>query len=118
LRFTPIRCWPRLRASTFSQDIPDAARWADQHHCLSDTALTEPWPPIGCPGIGRQAIAVFVGARDGGQYALDRGARRAFLAQQTEVMDAVQRMRQRAQSCHLQSNPLRRLKRTTLKSFR
>ena len=55
---SPIALYPDpllaqvLAASTFSPDIPAAARWADQHHYLVDTALTSaiaadrlPWDP-------------------------------------------------------------------------
>src|SRR5215471_10413911 len=41
-----------LAAATFPDQIPDAARWADQHHYLSGSQLTEaiendqlPWDP-------------------------------------------------------------------------
>src|SRR6478752_588512 len=43
---SPIALYPDpllaqvLAAATFSNDIPDAARWADEHHYLTDTALT------------------------------------------------------------------------------
>ena len=43
---SPIALYPDpllaqvLAASTFSLDIPEAARWADQHHYLSGQALT------------------------------------------------------------------------------
>src|SRR5262245_57142499 len=41
-----------LAAATFPDDIPDAARWADEHHYLSGSQLTQaiegdklPWDP-------------------------------------------------------------------------
>src|ERR1700689_581242 len=41
-----------LAAATFSDQIPDAARWADQHHYLTGSAMTAamaadqvPWDP-------------------------------------------------------------------------
>ena len=41
-----------LAAATFPQDVPDAARWADEHHYLTGKALTDaiaadrlPWDP-------------------------------------------------------------------------
>src|ERR1019366_3283725 len=43
---SPIALYPDpllaqvLAASTFSQDIPEAARWADEHHHLTSTDLT------------------------------------------------------------------------------
>jgi hypothetical protein len=55
---SPIALYPDpllaqvLAAATFSQDIPDAARWADDHHYLTGKAVTDaiaadriPWDP-------------------------------------------------------------------------
>src|SRR5471030_2858109 len=55
---SPIALYPDpllaqvLAASTFSLDIPEAARWADQHHYLTGQTLTAsmaadhlPWDP-------------------------------------------------------------------------
>jgi Protein of unknown function (DUF3300) len=111
---SPIALYPDpllaqvLAAATFSPDIPDAARWADQHHYLNDTALTAsmtadrlPWDPA------VQALLPFPSVLEmmtsNMPWTEELGA--AFLAQQTEVMDSVQRMRQRAQSYgYLRSN--------------
>src|SRR5579885_264527 len=55
---SPIALYPDpllaqvLAAATFFSDIPDAARWADDHHYLTGNALTDaiaadrlPWDP-------------------------------------------------------------------------
>ena len=111
---SPIALYPDpllaqvLAAATFSPDIPDAARWADQHHYLTGPALTGsmaadrlPWDP------SVQALLPFPSVlgmmASNMPWTEEIGA--AFLGQQAEVMDAVQRMRQRAQSYgYLQSN--------------
>jgi hypothetical protein len=112
---SPIALYPDpllgqvLTASTFSPQIPDAARWADQHHYLPPAALSSaiasdqlPWEP------GVQALLPFPSIL--GMMASDmpwtEELGSAFLANPQAVMDAVQRMRQRASSCgYLQSNP-------------
>jgi len=98
-----------LAAATFSDQIPDAARWADQHHYLSGDALAAaiqgdqlPWDP------SVQAMLPFPSVLD--MMASDINWTRqlgdAFLGQQQEVMDAVQRMRQRARDFgYLRTNP-------------
>src|SRR5476649_1041168 len=111
---SPIALYPDpllaqlLAAATYSSDIPEAARWADQHHYLIDAALTAaiaadrlPWDP------SVQALLPFPSVlglmASNMPWTEELGA--AFLGQQPEVMDAVQRMRQRAQSYgYLQSN--------------
>ncbi|HTS62629.1 MAG TPA: DUF3300 domain-containing protein [Candidatus Acidoferrales bacterium] len=89
-----------LAAATFPNDIPDAARWADQHHYLTGDALAAaisgdrlPWDP------SVQALLPFPNvlemmARD---MSWTQRIGDAFLAQQQDVMDAVQRMRRLAQ---------------------
>lgn len=96
-------------ASTFWNDIPDAARWADQHHYLSGPALTAamaadqvPWDP------SVQALVPFPSILDmmasSMQWTEEVGS--AFLAQPNDVMDAVQRQRQLAvQYGYLRSGP-------------
>lgn len=96
-------------ASTFWNDIPDAARWADQHHYLSGPALTSamaadqvPWDP------SVQALVPFPSILDmmasSMQWTEEVGS--AFLAQPNDVMDAVQRQRQLAvQYGYLRSGP-------------
>jgi hypothetical protein len=88
-----------LAAATYSDQIPDAARWADQHHYLSGQALANavqadqlPWDP------SVQALLPFPSVLD--MMASDIGWTQqigdAFLAQQQDVMDAVQRERAKA----------------------
>src|ERR1700680_1461882 len=88
-----------LAAATFPDQIPDAARWADQHHYLTGDALAAaisgdrlPWDP------SVQALLPFPSVLD--MMASDMGwtseLGNAFLAQQPDVMDAVQRARHRA----------------------
>lgn len=88
-----------LAAATYSEQIPDAARWADEHHYLAGEALAEaiendelPWDP------SVQALLPFPSVL--GMMASDMNWTRemgdAFLAQEQDVMYTVQRMRQRA----------------------
>ncbi len=98
-----------LAAATFPDQIPDAAGWADQHHYLSGDALAEaisadqlPWDP------SVQALLPFPSVLD--MMARDMGwtssLGNAFLAQQQDVMAAVQRMRFRAREFgYLRSGP-------------
>ena len=98
-----------LAAATFPDQIPDAARWTDQHHYLTGDELARaisddrlPWDP------SVQALLPFPPVLD--MMASDMGWTRdlgnAFLAEQPEVMDAVQRMRHRAWDYgYLRSNP-------------
>src|ERR1700680_5217230 len=83
-------------AATYPDQIPDAARWADEHHYLSGQALADaiqgdqlPWDP------SLQALLPFPSVLDmmasDMQWTSDLG--NAFLAQQQDVMDAVQRAR-------------------------
>lgn len=98
-----------LAAATFPDQIPDAARWADEHHYLRGDELAGaiagdqlPWDP------SVQALLPFPPVLDmmasDMRWTQDLG--NAFLAQQPEVMDAVQRMRHRAWDYgYLRSNP-------------
>jgi len=98
-----------LAAATFPDQIPDAARWADQHHYLTGQALADaiqadqlPWDP------SVQALLPFPSVLDmmasDMNWTTDLG--NAFLAQQQDVMDAVQRERHAAyQYGYLRSNP-------------
>jgi hypothetical protein len=111
---SPIALYPDpllaqvLAAATFSPDIPDAARWADEHHYLTGPALTAsmaadhlPWDPAVQSLLPFPSVLGMMASNM--PWTEELGA--AFLAQQTEVMDAVQRMRQRAQSYgYLRSN--------------
>jgi hypothetical protein len=96
-------------AATFPDQIPEAARWADQHHYLTGDALAGaisddhlPWDP------SVQAMLPFPSVLD--TMASDMGwtseLGNAFLAQQQELMDAVQRERRRAYDYgYLRTNP-------------
>jgi Protein of unknown function (DUF3300) len=88
-----------LAAATFPDQIPDATKWADQHHYLTGDELAQaisndqlPWDP------SVQALLPFPTVLE--QMANDMNwttdIGNAFLAQQQDVMDAVQRMRQKA----------------------
>ncbi len=88
-----------LAASTYPDQIPDAARWADQHHYLTGQALASaiqedrlPWDP------SVQALLPFPSVLD--MMASDMNwtsaLGNAFLAQREDVMEAVQRERRKA----------------------
>jgi hypothetical protein len=97
-----------LAAATFPEQIPDAAKWADQHHYLRGAELANainedrlPWDPA------VQAVLPFPSVLDmmasDMNWTSDLG--NAFLAERQDVMDAVQRMRQRARDFgYLRSN--------------
>jgi hypothetical protein len=97
-----------LAGATYADQIPDAARWADQHHYLTGPALANaiqedqlPWDP------SVQALLPFPSVLD--MMASDLNWTRqlgdAFLAQQQDVMDAVQRERRKARDFgYLRSN--------------
>src|SRR5450631_3172632 len=97
-----------LAGATFPDQIPDAASWADEHHYLAGQDLANaitadrlPWDP------SVQALLPFpsvlgVMASDM-NWTTDLG--NAFLAEQQDVMDAVQRERRRARDFgYLRSN--------------
>ena len=97
-----------LAAATYSDQIPDAARWADQHHYLTGQALADaiqadhlPWDP------SVQALLPFPSVLEmmanDMSWTTDLG--NAFLSQQQDVMDAVQRERRKAKDYrYLRSN--------------
>src|ERR1700732_1468235 len=97
-----------LAAATYSDQIPDAGSWADQHHYLTGEALADaiqadhlPWDP------SVQALLPFPSVLDmmasDMNWTTDLG--NAFLAQQQDVMDAVQRERRKARDFgYLRSN--------------
>lgn len=97
-----------LAAATFPDQIPDAARWADEHHYLTGQALADAiredqlsWDP------SVQALLPFPSVL--GMMASDMNwttdLGNAFLAQQQDVMDAVQRERRKAREYgYLRSN--------------
>lgn len=98
-----------LAAATFSDQIPDAAQWADQHHYLTGDPLARaisddrlPWDP------SVQALLPFpsVLAMMSADMAWTSELGNAFLGQQPEVMDAVQRERRKAYDYgYLRTNP-------------
>ena len=97
-----------LTAATFSPEIPDAARWADQHHYVPAGALPAaiaedrlPWQP------SVQALLPFPSVLDmmASDMPWTQEIGNAFLGDPQAVMDAVQRMRQVAMSYgYLRSN--------------
>jgi hypothetical protein len=97
-----------LAAATYPDQIPDAARWADEHHYLIGQALADaiqadqlPWDP------SVQALLPFPSVLDMMASDMDwtTDVGNAFLAQQQDVMDAVQRERRKARDYgYLQSN--------------
>jgi len=85
-----------LAAASYSDQIPPAAQWADQHHYLTGQQLADaiqadqlPWDP------SVQALLPFPSVLD--MMASDMGwtsqLGNAFLAQQPDVMNAIQRQR-------------------------
>src|SRR5260370_12558834 len=85
-----------LAASTYPNQIPDAAQWAAQHSYLTGDTLARsiaedslPWDP------SVQALLPFPSVLDTMARDLNWTTQlgNAFLAQQADVMDAVQRMR-------------------------
>jgi hypothetical protein len=97
-----------LAASTFPDQIPEAAKWADQHHYLTVDALANAiaedhlsWDPSVQALLPFPAVWEMMAADMG--WTTDLG--NAFLAQRQDVMDAVQRMRQKAKDFgYLRSN--------------
>jgi len=97
-----------LAAATYPDQIPEAARWADEHHYLSgpDLANAINYDRLYFdPSV--QSLLPFPSVLDmmaaDMNWTSDLG--NAFLSQRQEVMDAVQRMRQRARDYgYLQSN--------------
>jgi Protein of unknown function (DUF3300) len=97
-----------LAAATYPNDIPAAAQWAGQHHYLTGQALADaiqgdqlPWDP------SVQSLLPFPSVLDmmnsDMRWTSDLG--NAFLAQEQDVMDAVQRQRALAQRYgYLRSN--------------
>ncbi|WP_334270312.1 DUF3300 domain-containing protein [Edaphobacter sp. HDX4] len=90
-----------LTASTYWSEIPQAAAWADQHSYLKGDALAQAiqadhlqWDPSILALLPFPSVLDMM-ARD---PAWTEQLGNAVLTQETEVMDAVQRMRQQAMS--------------------
>jgi len=88
-----------LAGATFPDQIPDAARWADEHHYLTGQALADaiqadqlPWDPSVQALLPFPSVLEMMNSDMG--WTADLG--NAFLAQQQDVMDAVQRERRKA----------------------
>src|SRR5580693_201960 len=100
----PIALYPdallsqTLVASTYPLEIVQLKQWLDQHKdlkgkALADAALKQDWDPsiqalAGLPDLVKRLA-------DNIKWTTDLG--NAFLAQQSDVMDAVQRMRKKAE---------------------
>jgi hypothetical protein len=87
-------------AATYPDQIPDAAKWADQHHYLTGQALADaiqadqlPWDP------SVQALLPFPSVLNmmASDMPWTTAIGNAFLAQQQDVMNAVQEERAKAQ---------------------
>jgi hypothetical protein len=97
-----------LAAATFPDQIPEAARWADQHHYLTGDALAQAialdhltWDPSAQARLPFPSVLEMM-ARD---MSWTRELGNAFLTDSQGVMDAVQRLRQKAREYgYLQSN--------------
>jgi len=97
-----------LTASTFPDQIPDAARWADEHHYLKGEELARAieddhlsWDP------SVQALLPFPSVLEmmASDISWTTELGDAVLAERSEVMDAVQRMRRKAKEYgYLRSN--------------
>jgi hypothetical protein len=97
-----------LTASTFGNQIPDAARWSDEHHYLNGQQLSDainqdqlPWDPSVLALLPFPSVLDMMASDQ--NWTNDLG--NAVLAQRPDVMDAVQRERHRAyQYGYLRSN--------------
>ena len=97
-----------LAAATYPDQIPPAAMWADQHHYLTGAALAGaiqadqlPWDP------SVQALLPFPSVLEMMTSDMNwtQQIGNAFLAQQPDVMDAVQRQRQQGPAISATSEP-------------
>lgn len=102
-----------LTGSTFYQEIPDAAGWANQHSYLKGPALAGaiqqdqlPWDPAVLALLPFPQVLNYMATNMGWTQELGN----AVLAQRGDVMDAVQRERQRAyQYGYLRDNQYERV---------
>jgi hypothetical protein len=90
-----------LTASTFWNDIPEAAAWANQHSFLTGDPLAKaiqednlPWDPSVLALLPFPTVLNMMSSDPGWTQNLGN----AVLSQRDQVMDAVQRMRARAES--------------------
>lgn len=98
-----------LTASTYWNEIPDAAAWANQHSYFNGDQLARaieddrlPWDPSVLALLPFPSVLDMMARDPGWTQALGT----AVLNQRPEVMDAVQRMRQRAYDYgYLRPNP-------------
>jgi hypothetical protein len=98
-----------LTAATYWNEIPEAATWADQHNYLTGDALARaiaddnlPWDPSVLALLPFPSVLEMMARDPGWTEALGN----AVLVERGEVMDAVQRMRQRAMDYgYLRSSP-------------
>src|SRR3984957_1520414 len=111
---SPIALYPDpllaqiFAAATYPDQIPDAARWADQHHYLTGKALADaiqadqlPWDPSVQALLPFPSVLAMMASDM--PWTTDLG--NAFLAQQQDVMDAVQRERKKVRDYgYLRSN--------------
>ncbi len=101
----PIALYPdgllaqTLTAATFSNEIPDAAGWANEHSYLKGDALAGairqdnlPWDPSILALLPFPSVLNYMAQNMGWTQALGS----AVLAQRPDVMDSVQRLRQEA----------------------
>ena len=97
-----------LAGATYPDQIPDAARWADQHHYLTGQALANaiqgdqlPWDPSVQALLPFPSVLEMMSADM--NWTTDLG--NAFLGQQQDVMEAIQRERRQARNYgYLRSN--------------
>jgi hypothetical protein len=102
-----------LTASTYSNEIPEAAGWANQHSYLHGDQLAHaiqednlPWDPSVLALLPFPQVLNYMAQYMGWTQALGN----AVLAQRNDVMDAVQRMRQEAYNYgYLRSNQYERV---------
>lgn len=88
-----------LAAATYPDQIPDAAKWADEHHYLRGDDLARAiaedhltWDPSVQALLPLPSVLEMMASDMNWTAELGN----AFLAQQQDVMDAVQRMRKKA----------------------
>jgi hypothetical protein len=97
-----------LAGATYPDQIPDAAKWADQHHYLTGQALANaiqgdqlPWDPSVQALLPFPSVLEMMSADM--NWTTDLG--NAFLGQQQDVMEAIQRERRQARNYgYLRSN--------------